>query len=63
MPYVLVSDDDRIAGFYTLTSDNIRLDDLPPELVKTCKSESFCDVRIQAMKRRAINFLGSPTNP
>ena len=37
MPYVLVSDDDRIAGFYTLTSDNIRLDDLPPELLKQVK--------------------------
>ena len=37
MPYVLVSDDDRIAGFYTLTSDNIRLDDLPADLVKKLK--------------------------
>lgn len=26
--------DDRIAGYYTLSSDNIRLDDVPPELVK-----------------------------
>jgi predicted GNAT family N-acyltransferase len=25
---------DRIAGYYTLSSDNIRLDDVPPELVK-----------------------------
>jgi predicted GNAT family N-acyltransferase len=31
---VLVSRDDHIAGYYTLSSDNIRVDDLPPELVK-----------------------------
>jgi predicted GNAT family N-acyltransferase len=34
---VLVSDDDRIAGYYTLSADNIRADDLPPELVKPLK--------------------------
>jgi predicted GNAT family N-acyltransferase len=28
------SNDDPLAGFYTLTSDNIRVDDLSPELVK-----------------------------
>ncbi len=37
VPYVLVSEDDRIAGYYTLSSDNFRLDDLPPELVKQLK--------------------------
>jgi predicted GNAT family N-acyltransferase len=36
-PYVLLSDDGRIAGFYTLSADNIRADDLPPELVKKLK--------------------------
>ena len=34
VPYVLVSHDNYIAGYYTLSSDNIRVDDLPPELVK-----------------------------
>jgi len=33
-PYVLVSEDNRIAGYYTLSASNIRVDDLPPELVK-----------------------------
>jgi len=37
VPYVLVSEDDRIAGYYTLSADNIRADDLPPELVKQLK--------------------------
>jgi GNAT superfamily N-acetyltransferase len=37
VPYVLVSEDDRIAGYYTLSSDNFRLDDLPDELVKQLK--------------------------
>jgi hypothetical protein len=37
VPYVLVSEDGRIAGYYTLSSDNIRADDLPPELVKKLK--------------------------
>jgi GNAT superfamily N-acetyltransferase len=37
VPYVLVSEDDRIAGYYTLSADNIRADDLPPDLVKQLK--------------------------
>jgi predicted GNAT family N-acyltransferase len=37
VPYVLVSNNNRIAGYYTLSSDNIRVDDLPPELVKQLK--------------------------
>jgi predicted GNAT family N-acyltransferase len=36
-PYVLLSEDGRIAGFYTLSADNIRSDDLSPELVKKLK--------------------------
>jgi predicted GNAT family N-acyltransferase len=35
--YVLVSADNRIAGYYTLSSDNIRVDDIPAELVKRLK--------------------------
>ena len=37
VPYVLVSADNRIAGYYTLSSTHIRMDDLPPELVKQLK--------------------------
>lgn len=32
--YVLTSGDDKLAGFYTLTQDNIEAEDLPPELIK-----------------------------
>jgi predicted GNAT family N-acyltransferase len=32
--YVLVSQDDRIAGYYTLSSDSLRADDLPEGPVK-----------------------------
>jgi predicted GNAT family N-acyltransferase len=32
--YVLVSEDNRIAGYYTLSSDSMRADDLPEGLVK-----------------------------
>ena len=37
VPYVLVSKDNRIAGYYTLSSTNIRTDDLPTDLVKRLK--------------------------
>ena len=37
VPYVLISECNRIAGYYTLSSDNISADDLPPELVKQLK--------------------------
>lgn len=32
--YVLSSSDDKLAGFYTLTQDNMEAADLPPELIK-----------------------------
>ena len=31
---MLTSEDDGLAGFYTLTQDNIASEDLPPELIK-----------------------------
>jgi predicted GNAT family N-acyltransferase len=37
VPYVLVSSDNRIAGYYTLSATNIRVDDLPPQLIKPLK--------------------------
>ncbi|MBV8630158.1 MAG: GNAT family N-acetyltransferase [Silvibacterium sp.] len=36
MTYVLVAGE-RIAGYYTLSADNIRVEDLPAELVKRLK--------------------------
>ena len=33
-PYILVSKDNHIAGYYTLSSDSIRADDLPPGMVQ-----------------------------
>jgi predicted GNAT family N-acyltransferase len=33
-PYVLISGDNRIAGYYTLSSDNMRVDDIPVDLIK-----------------------------
>ena len=36
-PYVLLSEDGRIAGFYTLSAETIRGDDLSPDLVKKLK--------------------------
>ena len=36
-PYVLLSEDGQIAGFYTLSADNIRSDDLPPDFVEKLK--------------------------
>ena len=36
MNYVLVAGE-RIAGYYTLSADNVRVDDLPTELVKRLK--------------------------
>ncbi|HUY80802.1 MAG TPA: GNAT family N-acetyltransferase [Acidobacteriaceae bacterium] len=32
--YVLTSEDGRLAGFYTLTQDNIASENVPPELIK-----------------------------
>lgn len=32
--YVLTSEDGRLAGFYTLTQDNIAAEDLPAELIR-----------------------------
>lgn len=34
MVYVLTSSDDKLAGYYTLTQDNIAAEDLPLELIR-----------------------------
>ncbi|MDQ2841752.1 MAG: GNAT family N-acetyltransferase [Acidobacteriota bacterium] len=58
--YVLVSGDGRIAGYYTLTSDNIRLDDLPPELVKQLNLPRYSVVGATLIGRlaRDLSFRG-----
>lgn len=34
LPFVLVSQDNRLAGYYTLAAYGMRLDDIPPDMVK-----------------------------
>jgi predicted GNAT family N-acyltransferase len=60
VPYVLVSEDDRIAGYYTLSSDNIRSDDLPPELVKELKLPRYPTIGATLIGRlaRDLSFRG-----
>ncbi|HEX4810854.1 MAG TPA: GNAT family N-acetyltransferase [Bryobacteraceae bacterium] len=59
-PYVLVSEDDRIAGYYTLSSDNFRADDLPPELVKQLKLPRYPVIGATLIGRlaRDLSFRG-----
>jgi len=47
---VLTSYDDKIAGFYTLTQDNIEAEDLPPELIK--------QLNLPRYKRIGASLLG-----
>ncbi len=60
VPYVLVSEDNRIAGYYTLSSDNIRVDDLPPELVKQLKLPRYPAIGATLIGRlaRDLSFRG-----
>ncbi len=60
VPYVLVSEDERIAGYYTLSSDNIRVDDLPPELVKQLKLPRYPAIGATLIGRlaRDVSFRG-----
>jgi GNAT superfamily N-acetyltransferase len=60
VPYVLVSEDNRIAGYYTLSSDNIRTDDLPPELVKQLKLPRYPAIGATLIGRlaRDLSFRG-----
>src|SRR5277367_2576412 len=37
VPYVLLSEDNRIVGYYTLSSDNIQAGDLPDKWIKKLK--------------------------
>jgi predicted GNAT family N-acyltransferase len=58
--YVLVTEDDRIAGYYTLSADNIRVDDLPPELLKQLKLPRYPALGATLIGRlaRDLSFRG-----
>jgi predicted GNAT family N-acyltransferase len=58
--YVLVSGDNRIAGYYTLSSDNIRADDLPSEMVKQLKLPRYPVIGATLIGRlaRDLSFRG-----
>ncbi len=59
-PYVFLSDDGRIAGYYTLSSDNIRVDDLSPEMVKKLRLPRYHAVPATLLGRlaRDLSFRG-----
>ncbi len=60
VPYVLLSADNHIAGFYTLSSDNIRVDDLPPDTVKKFRLPHYEAVPATLIGRlaRDLSFKG-----
>ena len=60
IPYVLVSEDNRIAGYYTLSADNIRVEDLPTELVEKLKLTRYPVVGATLLGRlaRDVSFKG-----
>ncbi len=59
-PYVLTSADGRIAGYYTLSSDNIRVDDIPAELIKQLNLPRYPVVGATLIRRlaRDLSFRG-----
>jgi predicted GNAT family N-acyltransferase len=59
-PYVLVSLDNRIAGYYTLSSTSVRVDDLPPELLKRLKLPRYPAIGATLVGRlaRDLSFRG-----
>ncbi len=60
VPYVLLTRDDRIAGYYTLTSDAIRADDLPPDMIKRLKLPRYPMIGATFIGRlaRDLSFRG-----
>jgi predicted GNAT family N-acyltransferase len=60
VPYVLVSTGGRIAGYYTLSSDNLRVDDIPAGLVKQLKLPRYPVVGATLIGRlaRDLGFRG-----
>ncbi len=60
VPYVLVSADNRIAGYYTLSATNISLKDLPDALVKQLKLPRYPAIGATLIGRlaRDLSFSG-----
>lgn len=58
--YVLVSRDGRLAGYYTLSSTNIRVDDLPLQLLERLKLPRYPYVGATLLGRlaRDLSFQG-----
>jgi predicted GNAT family N-acyltransferase len=59
-PFVLLTADDRIAGYYTLSSTIILADDLSPETIKRLKWPRYPELPATLIGRlaRDINFRG-----
>jgi predicted GNAT family N-acyltransferase len=57
-PYVLVSDDNRIAGYDTLSSTNIRVDDLPPDLQRKLPRYPTIGATLLGRLARDLSFRG-----
>ncbi len=58
VPHVLVSHDGRIAGYYTLSSANIRLDDFPDELQVRLPKYPTLGATLIGRLARDLNFRG-----
>jgi len=60
VPYVLVSADNRIAGYYTLSATHIVGDDLPPDLLKQFKLPRypFFGATLLGRLARDLSFKG-----
>jgi predicted GNAT family N-acyltransferase len=59
--YVLTSEDDRLAGFYTLTQDNIAAEDLPRESIKQLNLPRYERIGASLLGRlaRDLNYKGN----
>lgn len=60
LPFVLVSQDNRLAGYYTLGSYGMRADDIPPELMKQLCNPRYDVIGATLLGRlaRDVSFKG-----
>ena len=58
VPYVLMSHDGRIAGYYTLSSANIRVDDFPGELQAKLPKYPTLGATLIGRLARDLSFRG-----
>jgi len=58
---VLTSEDDKLAGFYTLTQDNIAAEDLPRKLIKQLNLPRYERIGASLLGRlaRDLNYKGN----